>query len=172
MKKKGALELSVNTIVIVVLGVTILIVGLAFIENIKVKLFGTTDETFKQIEGKIGEKNAQQLLTLVPDSSNLKPGESLKVDVIVADLDDNDYKGVSVSAESVNSPEVKCLFADSQVARSKSYDIPSGKQISLVLLAQSDKGSKLGSKTCNIVVSGTGINQPDKEDSLIIDLVK
>jgi len=172
MKNRGALELSVNTIVIVVLGITILIVGLAFIDTIREKLFGAADTAFERIGGQLEELNAQKLLTLTPDSASVEAGNSEKIDVIIANLEDVDYTGAFAKVESVNPGDLKCLFADTQASKSKPYDIASGKQVSLVLLAQVSKGSGLGNKVCNIEVSGTGITEPDKEDSLIIDVVK
>jgi len=164
MEKRGALELSVNTIIIVVLGVTILIVGLAFIDTIKEKLLGTSDKVFGEIEGKFEEFNAQQLLTL-------KTGSTEQIKVIIANIDDNDYGSVIAATESLTA-DVKCFFAATNSLKSRSYDIPSGKQVSIDLRVQALGNAKLGDKTCNVVISGSGISEPDTEASLAIDVVK
>ena len=46
--KKGALELSVNTIVVIVIGVTLLILGLVFVRNIFTKIFSWISEDFSK----------------------------------------------------------------------------------------------------------------------------
>ncbi|HLC62774.1 MAG TPA: hypothetical protein VJJ21_00475 [Candidatus Nanoarchaeia archaeon] len=171
MEKRGALELSVNTIIIVVLGVTILIVGLAFIDTIKEKLLGTSDKVFGEIEGKFEEFNAQQLLTLKPDTLTIKTGSTEQIKVIIANIDDNDYGSVIAATESLTA-DVKCFFAATNSLKSRSYDIPSGKQVSIDLRVQALGNAKLGDKTCNVVISGSGISEPDTEASLAIDVVK
>ena len=65
MEKRGALELSVNTIIVIVIGVTILMVGLAFIGNIRDKLFQASDDVFGNINRNLVDSN--QLVLLVPN---------------------------------------------------------------------------------------------------------
>ncbi len=171
MEKRGALELSVNTIVIVVLGITILIVGLAFIDTIKEKLSGSAEGAFKELEGRFDELNAQRLLTLRPNSFDVKAGKTKQIEVIIANLGDSDYGNVVVNVESVGN-DIKCFFASTQTMKSKVYNIASGKQVSLDLRVQALGNARLGDKTCNVVVSGAGISDPDTEASLAINVVK
>ena len=172
MEKRGALELSVNTIVIVVLGITILIIGLAFLDTIKEKLTESAEGAFEELEGRFEELNAKEILTLIPSSFDVEAGKTKQVKVIIANLENSDYGNVVASVESVNPNEAKCLFASTQTGRSKSYNIASGKQVSLDLRVQVGKNSILGDKTCNVMISGNGITEPDTEASLFINVVK
>ena len=56
--KKGAMELSMTTIIIIVLGVTLLILGITFIRGMMAKVVTLSDEAFttaeKEIQGKMG----------------------------------------------------------------------------------------------------------------------
>ncbi|MDD5331782.1 MAG: hypothetical protein PHE43_03095 [Candidatus Nanoarchaeia archaeon] len=56
--KKGAVELSISTIVIVVLGVTLLILGLSLVRGIFSKVEGLTDQSFQA-----GEKLIQDQMS-------------------------------------------------------------------------------------------------------------
>ncbi|MEM4245338.1 MAG: hypothetical protein QW404_03635 [Candidatus Nanoarchaeia archaeon] len=73
MKKRGALELSVNTIVIIVIGVALLSLGLIFVKN----LFGGIGEISTDIFGKadteIGKLGTEDKFT-VPTTINVKQG--------------------------------------------------------------------------------------------------
>src|SRR3989344_4872591 len=57
-QKKGALELSMTTIIVIVLGVTLLILGLAFIRGLFGRVCVLSDEAFRiaeqEIQGKMG----------------------------------------------------------------------------------------------------------------------
>lgn len=57
--KKGALQLSINAIVILILAITMLGLGLAFIKG----LFGGTVEKLKGIEKQLGEEERKDLLS-------------------------------------------------------------------------------------------------------------
>ena len=72
MNKKGAMELSINTIVIVVIGITLLVLGLVFVRGIFDKLgdlgggaFQKAEQELKQIQS--GDTNE------VPKMSIRKP---------------------------------------------------------------------------------------------------
>ncbi len=56
MQKKGAIELSMTTIIVIVLGVTLLILGLAFVRGIFSKVSGLTEEAFSSAEKEIQQR--------------------------------------------------------------------------------------------------------------------
>ncbi len=51
--KKGALELSINTIVVIVIGVTLLTLGLIFVKNIFSKVTSLSDNVFDNAQSSI-----------------------------------------------------------------------------------------------------------------------
>ncbi len=74
--KKGAIELSVTTIIVIVLGVALLSLGLVFISNIFSKITKTTDDVFGDADILI-EKIAQGTDKLsLPTSVVVKKGKS------------------------------------------------------------------------------------------------
>lgn len=82
MMKKGALELSVNTIVIIVIGVALLSLGLIFVRQ----TFGGLNDMSKAIFGtantEIVKLHSGAKLT-VPTTVNVKQGEVVKANIFV-----------------------------------------------------------------------------------------
>ena len=54
--KKGAIELSMTTIIVIVMGVTLLILGLVFIRGIFTKITGLTEDAFRSAEKEIQQR--------------------------------------------------------------------------------------------------------------------
>lgn len=72
--KKGALELSVNTIVIVVIGVTLLTLGLVFVKNMFNQLTQTSDDVFGTADKEIGKMHQESKFTC-PTEISVKAGK-------------------------------------------------------------------------------------------------
>ncbi|MBT4630627.1 hypothetical protein HOC06_00165, partial [Candidatus Woesearchaeota archaeon] len=53
--KKGAIEMSMTTIIVVVIGITLLSLGLVWVKTIFDNLQGTTVDAFDQVDAAIGE---------------------------------------------------------------------------------------------------------------------
>src|SRR3989338_6223026 len=87
--KKGALELSMNTIVIIVIGVTLLILGLAFVRNIFGKVGGLAEGAFEEAQGKVSDfSTISKSLTVSPERIDVKKGDSKIIAVVIANLKD------------------------------------------------------------------------------------
>ncbi len=56
MTKKGAIELSMTTIIVIVIGVTLLILGLTWVRGLFEKVSGLTEESFRTAEKLIQEQ--------------------------------------------------------------------------------------------------------------------
>jgi hypothetical protein len=82
MQKRGALELSVNTIVIVVIGVALLSLGLIFVRNTFGGLTKMSDDIFGTAETTISKLHSGARLTL-PTSVDVKQGEVVRLNAFV-----------------------------------------------------------------------------------------
>ena len=82
MQKRGALELSVNTIVIVVIGVALLSLGLIFVRNTFGGLTKMSDDIFGTAETQIGKLHSEAKLT-VPTTINVKQGQVVRANIFV-----------------------------------------------------------------------------------------
>src|SRR3989338_5108015 len=113
MEKRGALELSVNTIVVIVIGVTILTLGLYFVKNI----FGGLDElgtgALEKAKSQLGDLgDVDKLLSISPKETDIHQGDTGYVKVTIANIEnDVDYKSVKASVKGA-SKDVNCVFTD------------------------------------------------------------
>src|SRR3989344_1937620 len=83
INKRGALELSINTIVIVVIGITLLTLGLVFVRGIFGKLNDLSDKTFGTAEAQIGRLGQGDARLVTPSVVTVKQGQTIKQNIIV-----------------------------------------------------------------------------------------
>jgi len=83
MKKRGALELSINTIVIVVIGITLLTLALFFIRGIFGQLNTLTDDVFGSAEGQLRRLGQEDARLITPTRITIKQGETKSQEIIV-----------------------------------------------------------------------------------------
>jgi len=77
--KKAAIEMSITTIIVIVLGVTLLILGLAWIRNLFGKIGGLTEEAFRVAEQEIQERMATDQKFYIPGTEfEVKIGKEKK----------------------------------------------------------------------------------------------
>ena len=92
MNKKGAIEMSMQTIIVVIIGVTLLTLGIKFVVDtmggVSVLSEGMVKKGDTQINEIFGE--SEELLSLMPDSFSLKRGNSEKGTIYVRNNGDGD----------------------------------------------------------------------------------
>lgn len=93
MKRKGAVELSMQTIIVVVIGVTLLILGLRFvtttffsIEEQQKTISASTAEQLRQLFGEVEDP-----LTLMQTTVNMGMDESVDINLMVKNVGTADY---------------------------------------------------------------------------------
>ena len=82
MQKKGALELSISTIVVVVIGVTLLTLGLVFVKGIFGKLTDLSGDIFDKAGTELGSITIESKFS-VPSSIEVKQGKQTSFKVMV-----------------------------------------------------------------------------------------
>ena len=82
-RKKGALELSMNTIVIVVIGVTLLVLGLGFVTGIFGNLESLTQNVFGEAENSINQIATHNEKLSVLGEINVKQGKTASTKIWV-----------------------------------------------------------------------------------------
>ena len=177
MTKKGAIELSMTTIIVIVLGVTLLILGFAFIKGIFANLEGISGTTFEKAETLLGGlENVDNFLTVSPTQINIEQGKDDVVKVIVANQENN-RASMSVALTAVSTDEdLDCILfheTASEDGRSTSTkSISSGQQVSYSLIIK-DKGGDLRSSGCNIGATVTDGKTPaDSSRQVFVRVVK
>jgi len=170
--KKAAIELSMTTIIIVVLGITLLILGLTFVRGIFTKIGGISDTTFDEAEDLLkGLEQVDEFLTITPGDVEIKQREDKPVKVIIANFEQKVIKVKAVSSTK-GDKDLSCLFIDDDVKgkpESKEYPIESGKQKKLVLVAK-DLNGDLRRTGCNVVIQGAPQGE-DNADTLLVQIV-
>jgi len=79
MKKRGSLNLSINAIVILILAITMLGLGLAFMRNI----FGGATEEFEKVSGTV----EKQMIDQMKESNKVVDISRPKIDLKIGDTD-------------------------------------------------------------------------------------
>lgn len=167
MNKKGAFELSMTTIVIIVISVVLLSLGLVFVRNVFSKADFLTVNAFEEAEAAIGEiGSVDGPITLSPGSIQIKKGDAKTVELIIANFEEEDL--IFKAKISSTSEKVDCVYADTKDTTSKEYTITSGDQATIKIIVD-EQGGALGNEVCNIEVDGL---PGDNQEELIINVVK
>lgn len=165
--KKGAIELSVSTIVIIVIGVIILVLGLTWVRGMFEDIDRVTKDAFATADAEIGALTSiDQPLTVSPKELDVERGGADTTTVIIANFEETDL----IVRAKTTTPDKKlaCSFADTKTSVSKQYTLESGQEATLTLIAD-EKGGSLGYKSCVIEVDGlTG----DNVEEFLIKVVK
>ena len=166
-----------TTIIVIVLGVTLLILGFAFIKGIFGKLEGISSTTFDKANTLLtGLENVEEFLTVTPTMINVEQGKDEVVKVIVANLKpDIPELLVSLRVNAKNSdPKLKCmLFHETANEDGKSTSpksISSGEQVAYSLIIK-ETGGDLRTTGCNIVALGEGVPDDDSRQ-VVVRIVK
>lgn len=88
--KKGALELSMNTIVIIVIGVTLLILGLGFVTGIFDKLTQQRENIFMNLDTKISGIASHDEKLTVPSIITVEQGKTVNTDIYIVNYDNQE----------------------------------------------------------------------------------
>jgi len=159
-KKKGAIELGMNTIIIVVIGITLLSLALVWIRGMMGEegIGGLTEGAFGQAQSAIGDiyEGTSEELSIVPETLSISPGESNEAKVVFSNLEDSDYDGVTFQIDTVTEGDqkVSCVFANTLKATAGPYDVPSGKSRELQVLIKAASTSPLGTAVCTVTAEG------------------
>lgn len=173
--KKGAIELSITTIVVVVIGITLLALGLAWVSGIFEKLRGTTASAFEKVDAEVSEilggSGVTRPLTVSPSRITLNKGKVNTAKITIANIVpgaltfDDAYVAVTsqatgnvAGASATN--KVFCEFADGYISgstpdrtRTDIYDVASNIQYSILVYIR-EVNAPVGVYQCNFVLNG------------------
>lgn len=137
MQKKGALELSVTTIIIVVIGVVLLSLGLVFVKDIFSRLGGVSEKTFAGAETVLGEMSGTDTRLNVQSTIEVKQGKTVRIPIKICNVEGQGGSlklsvladKVSNSGLTINIPEVdgiKEIKSDGQKVGNKAETLDAG----------------------------------------------
>jgi len=166
ISKKGAIELSMTTIIVIVIGITLLKLGLTWVRGVFNDLGGITTDAFDEAEGAIGDlSQVDGALTVTPNKIRLKQNNGNTVDVIAAHTEDIDLSAYTLKVSSPADGKTECVFADNEMTpTSKTYNLASGQSVKVTMVII-DHGAPLGFRSCNVEIEGT-----EENDQLVIEM--
>jgi hypothetical protein len=87
VSRKGAMELSMNTIVVVVIGITLLVLGLVFVRGIFTRLGGLGGSAFQKAEQELQQIQSGETKINFPQNVEVKKGGSAVEEIRVCNTD-------------------------------------------------------------------------------------
>lgn len=156
MNSKGALELSMNTIIIIVIGVVLLSLGLMFVRGIFSQTTDLSDKVFanadKELDSLGGSVSSELIAS--PRIVRLKAGQTSGFVVLVTNLESGKtYSGLKGNLRT--RPEgqgVVCEFTDG-TKQINIRDLIPGAEDRIQVVVRSQKGS-IGTKHCIFELTG------------------
>lgn len=152
MNKKGAIELSMTTIIIIIIGITILVLGLMFVTD----LLGGAQELGQsvieggkeQVRGMIGQSTDP--LSLYTTTIEIEQGGEQVVGVVVLNdgTSEANYK-LEVVASSRDEHNIDCYILDSD-SLTDEFTLKSGSEEDEIIAIQDTGNTDLGSYSCKI----------------------
>ena len=175
-QKRGAVELSITTIVVVVIGITLLTLGLSWVTGIFDKLDVTTEGAFEQADTQIDEilgGGTGKLISLSPSTLTLKKGGTANTKVIIENTEETTYSSITLTVldDPTDPNEAHCYFAENGLTTISIDPIDSGYQAEVVVLVK-DNGAATKTYTCSFTVDVVTVGTPEKNAILLINVVK
>ncbi|MBI2670582.1 hypothetical protein HYX18_01200 [Candidatus Woesearchaeota archaeon] len=148
MNKRGAVELSMTTIIVIVIGVTLLSLGLVWIRNTFGGVNELTDKIFAIGLEEINLNYRDPKLT-VPTEIKLKPGQTK---VLVIYLNNDGSTGSIRIDEDSGSGNLQIKMQGAPIGQAKTVTIPEGEELEIRVGISADKRVTLDSYDYNVVV--------------------
>ena len=161
--KKGALELSINTIVVIVIGVTLLTLGLVFVRGIFTKTSDLSEKAFQDANEQLDSltSSVNEFLTVAPQIVRVKAGEINGFSVLIKNIEGFSYSGVIAkvtTSQNALDKGVKCEFLDGSSNKNLKSPLTVGSEERFNIRVRTVKGS-VGAFGCEFSLNGGGIEQ-------------
>ncbi len=177
LSKKGAIEMSMQTIIIIVIGVTLLTLGLRFVYTTFSDIGGqqekVSDLTEKQLLDLFGE--SEEVIYLPRDQISVEQGETENLDVIIKNSGSKDGIKFAYEVNAVDAPgdmelsSVSDWFVWNQIGKT----LNSGKGYQEKLLIRVPQNARLGTYLISLEMTTCGdpeICDPFPESQLILEV--
>ncbi len=172
---KGAIELSMTTVIVIILGVTLLSLGLLFVRNIFGKVDILTSQAFEEANAGIAKLrgNIEHELSVTSSEVTLKQGDTKVLGVLMANLGDREAKfqlKTSLPPQSARSAKFTCELADTEATASKSVSLSSAQDKDFKVIINDKAKTPLGTYGCVLSLYKDGA--VGSEETIIIHIEK
>lgn len=169
MEKKGAIDVSMGMIIAIIIGVLLLIIGIAFITGLSKRGVILTEDVFDKAEDEIKNLGSiNKFLTISPSKIEIEIGKVEPVAIAVKNFESETIH-VTLKA-SPGKTEINCFFLDTESKTSKEYSIPSGQHETTTLIVDASK-QETGTRVCNIEVIGAPLETTGTSAQLLITVI-
>jgi hypothetical protein len=174
MDKKGAVELSMTTIIIIVIGITILSLGLVWIRSVFTDVGELSSGAFEQGQTQINEifGKSKEAVALSPSETTIEQGATKTVTLAIRNSGSEDISGVYAEVTALKfggeeATDLACGFDDTGTPKTNTYSLSSGESTSRGLIVK-DSGSAVGTYICAVTIYG--LPGGDKTTSLVVNI--
>ncbi len=158
MDKKGAIELSMTTIIVIVIGITILSLGLVWVRSVFTDVTELSSGAFEKGETQIAEifGQSKEDVALSPAETKISQGEQTTATLAIRNSGTTTISGVYAEVSAIKfggakAENLKCGFDDTGTDKTNTYSLESGESITRGLIALDD-GSEIGTYICKVDV--------------------
>jgi len=117
ISRKGAMELSMNTIVVVVIGITLLVLGLVFVRGIFTRLGGLGGSAFQKAESELQQIQSGETKINFLQNVEVDKGGSTVTDIRVCNTDGTLADNSDIKLEPSNFPVGLTLTASGKIVQ-------------------------------------------------------
>ena len=173
--KKAAIEMSITTIIVIVLGITLLTLGLTWVRGLFGKISSITDTTFSQANIEVEKLSQGTDPFTYPNVIEVKQGNSAQIKVYVYN-DGHLGSGVKdFTLTLTRSPDSKAPVdaVQAKIISQKTVKLDEGEQATFVIQVVSTASAPLGSDTTyEMKVTCSGCTRDYSTGGFAIDVSK
>ena len=155
VSKKGAIELSMTTIIVIVIGITLLTLGLTWVRTSLGDVMDLTDKAFAMSNQEIENlfSDSTDLLKIVPSTAALETGDSAEVGIIFYNLESETLEFQAKTIKVENGVDLGCKFVDTESDTSDAFTLRSGANAKMKLRVDTTKETTLGHGGCKVEIT-------------------
>ncbi len=172
--KKGAIELSMTTIIVIVIGITLLTLGITWVKNSIGDVMDLTDSAFAMSDQELENlfSDSTDLLKIVPGTLEMSMDDNALVGVIFYNLEVAELKFIAKVSQIPTGVDLDCKFADTLTDTSLPFTLKSGADAIMKLRVDTLPTTTLGPGGCKIeITSLTGTDTSyQRIKTLIVDI--
>jgi hypothetical protein len=153
--KKGAIELSMTTIIVIVIGITLLTLGITWVKNSMGDVMDLTEEAFAMSDQELENmfSDSTDLLKIVPGTVEMNTKDSTTVGVIFYNLESIPLTFTATVTPISMGTDLECKFVDTLSATSDTFELNSGSSAIMKLRVATTPTTILGPGGCKVAIT-------------------
>lgn len=169
--KRGAIELSVTTIVVVVIGITLLSLGLLFVRDTFQSIDDLKTKAFDNANTEINKISHNEEITLNPEEFNLEKKDYRVVDLYIANIEN---EPATFTVKVMPPAGLDAAIAQTGEERAKEYEygeVEIGEEMRVQIILMATSKSRLGPVGVPIEITSDQWENP-KTISFTVNVIK